>query len=59
MAAGDQRAKSQKMAQDLKERGIWHGRRMTKPTHANYPKLTEVGSAAYRRLQMKSRAGNR
>lgn len=59
MSAGDQKAKSQKMAQDLKDRGIWHGRHMTKPMHANYPKLTEVGSAAYRRLQAKQRAGNR
>ena len=31
MAASDQRAKSQKMAADLLARGIWHGKRMTKP----------------------------
>lgn len=53
MALSDQRNRSQKMAKDMLEKGIWHGRRMTKPTHANYPKLNETGSAAYRRLQQK------
>lgn len=53
MALSDQRNRSQKMAKDLLDRGIYHGKRTTKPTHANYPKPNEVGSAAYRRLQKK------
>ena len=51
MGKAEQKAKNSKMAADLVARGIWHGRRMTKPSHANYPKLNEVGSAAYRRLR--------
>lgn len=47
------RKKDHERAAYLKSIGIWHGRRMTKPTHANYPKLTETGSAAYRRMQAK------
>jgi hypothetical protein len=31
MSASDQRAKSQKMAQDMAKRGIYHGRRLTSP----------------------------
>lgn len=50
MGAAENRAKNSKMAADLKTRGIFHGKRMTKPTHCNYPKPNEVGSAAYRRL---------
>lgn len=54
MALADQRAKSAKMAKDLIARGFYHGRRQSSP----YPnsggmtfRLTDVGSAAYRRRQ--------
>lgn len=40
------------MASDLKARGIYHGRRMSQGL-SNSPKLTDVGSAAYRRLRAK------
>lgn len=46
----NKRAKDQKMAQDLVRRGIYHGRRMSVGL-SNIPKLTDVGSAAYRRLR--------
>lgn len=51
MGAAENRAKSSKMASDMKAKGIYHGKRTTKPTHANYPKSNEVGSAAYRRMR--------
>lgn len=51
MGASERRNKSQANAADLLRRGFWHGRRQSKPTHSNYPNLTDVGSAAYRRLQ--------
>ncbi|WP_157836719.1 hypothetical protein [Mycolicibacterium phlei] len=40
------------MAADLVKRGIWHGRRFA-PWYQgiNYPRLDDVGSAAYRRLK--------
>lgn len=57
MGASEQRQKSSKMASDMVKKGIWHGRRMTSPTHNNYP-VNEPGSAAYRRL-MKSRRGKK
>lgn len=50
MAAGERRTKDQKMAEDLRRRGFFHGKRQSRPTHYNYPVLTDVGSAAYRRL---------
>lgn len=53
MSASSNREKNSKMAADLKNRGIYHGKRMTSPTHNNYPKLTDSGSAAYRRLMKK------
>jgi hypothetical protein len=53
MGAQEQRAKSAKMASDMVKKGIWHGRRMTSPTHCNYPKPNEIGSAAYRRRMAK------
>lgn len=31
MGLGENRAKSQKMAQELKARGIYHGKRMSRP----------------------------
>lgn len=55
MSAADQKQRSQKTAEDLKKRGIYHGKRTTTPRHANYPKLTEVGSAAYRRMRASMR----
>jgi hypothetical protein len=47
---GARRKKDQEMAADLVKRGIYHGKR-NHPSHQgiNYPKLTDVGSAAYRR----------
>lgn len=53
MAASDQRAKSQKMAQDLRARGIFHGRRMTRP-YPNSGGLTMTagpGSSKYQRMK--------
>lgn len=41
MSAADQRAKSAKMAADLVKRGIYHGKRTTKPS-ANSGGLTMV-----------------
>lgn len=55
MGASEQRQKSSKMASDMVKKGIYHGRRMTTPRHANYPAFNEVGSAAYRRLMAKRR----
>lgn len=52
MALSDQRSKSQKMAMDLVKRGIFHGRRMTRP-YPNSGGLTMVnapGSSKYQRL---------
>lgn len=49
-----QSAKDSQMAADLKARGIYHGKRLTKGL-TNIPNLTDVGSAAYRRLQAKRR----
>lgn len=43
--------KDQERAAFLKAQGIWHGRRMTKGL-SNIPKVTDVGSAAYRRRQL-------
>ena len=43
------RKKNHEMASHLKKLGIYHGKRMTSPTHNNYPSQDEVGSAAYRR----------
>lgn len=54
MGAAENRAKSSKMAADLKARGIFHGKRTTTPHHNNLP-VDEAGSAAYRRLKKKQR----
>lgn len=48
--ASNKGQKDSKMAGDLVKKGIYHGKRQTVPTHNNYPKLTQIGSAAYRRL---------
>lgn len=58
MAKAERKAKMQKMASDLIARGYPHGKRASRPTHANYPKMGEVGSAAYRRLLAKKRKSN-
>lgn len=55
MGASEQRAKSAKMASDMVKKGIWHGRRMTSPRHANYPNPGEVGSTKYQRLMQTAR----
>lgn len=55
MGLADSRTRSQKMAADMVARGIYHGKRTTKPHHCNYPALNEVGSAAYRRRQAKGK----
>lgn len=52
MGAAENRAKNSKMAADLKARGIFHGKRLTKGL-SNIPKMGDVGSAAYRRLRNK------
>lgn len=47
---GSTRAKDQKMAKDLADRGEYHGYRHAPVTQGiNYPRLTDVGSAAARR----------
>lgn len=53
---GNRRQKDQHMAEMLKQRGIFHGMRVTKGLD-NIPKLTDVGSAAYRRLVATQRSG--
>lgn len=55
MGASEQRQKSSKMAADMVKKGIWHGRRMTSPRHANYPAMNEVGSTKYQRLMQTAR----
>jgi hypothetical protein len=50
MGAAENRAKNSKMAADLKNRGIYHGKRLTKGLD-NIPKIGETGSAAYRRMR--------
>lgn len=49
MSKGAIAKKNNAMAMDLKAKGIYHGKRVTIPKHNNYPNLSEVGSAAYRR----------
>jgi hypothetical protein len=47
---GRLKAKNQSMAADLVKHGFYHGHRHHPWTQGiNYPKLTDVGSAAYRR----------
>lgn len=45
--------KDSKMAADLAKRGIYHGKRQTSTLAPPVPKISDVGSAAYRRLQAK------
>ncbi|BCO56146.1 hypothetical protein MINTM005_13900 [Mycobacterium intracellulare] len=49
---GARRKKDQEMAAALEKQGIWHGRRFH-PWYQgiNYPHLSDVGSAAYRRAR--------
>lgn len=57
MGAAEQRNKSAKMAADLVKRGIWHGKRMTRP----YPDSggttmsNGAGSSKYKRYQERMR----
>lgn len=47
---GKRRSKDQEMAKDLVKRGIFHGHRNAPWNQGiNYPRLTDVGSAAARR----------
>lgn len=47
---GSRRAKDQKMAKDLVARGEFHGYRHSPTTQGiNFPRLTDIGSAAHRR----------
>ncbi len=50
MAKAERRAKDAKMAAALIAAGYPHGRRRTSGL-SNIPKLTDVGSAAYRRMK--------
>lgn len=52
MAASDRRTKDQGMAADLIKRGYPHGRRMSSGL-SNIPDITDVGSAAHRRMVQK------
>lgn len=54
MGASERRVKDQKMAADLIKRGYYHGKRQSKGLD-NVPKMTEHGSAAYRRMNPLSR----
>lgn len=45
--------KDKEMAAALKRRGIYHGVRLTKTNAPPVPNLSDVGSAAYRRLMKK------
>lgn len=54
MGRAEHKAKNSAMAADLKARGYYHGKRMSKGL-SNIPSLGEVGSAAYRRLKAKEK----
>lgn len=47
--------KDKAMAADLKRRGINHGKRTTSTHAPAAPKMSDVGSAAYRRLMDRKR----
>lgn len=54
MSAGARRNKDQEMAKMLVANGIWHGKRFNPWNQGiNWPDLTQVGSAAYRRTLKK------
>lgn len=57
MAGKASSAKNSAMAADLKKRGIYHGKRLTKGL-SNIP-TNEAGSAAYRRLRARTVNNNR
>ncbi|QGJ92034.1 hypothetical protein SEA_KEELAN_70 [Gordonia phage Keelan] len=62
MGAAENKVKNSKMASDLVARGIYHGKRMTKslaPNPLSPGFLSEVGSAAYRRLTAEQQRKNR
>lgn len=54
MAANDRRNvranRDKEMAADLRRRGIYHGMHQTKTNAPPIPPLSDMGSAAYRRL---------
>lgn len=55
MGKAEDRNKHQKMAEDLRKRGIFHGKRLSKPypnSGGEYSQswVSRVGSAAYQRL---------
>lgn len=50
MASKQQGMASAAWAKSMKERGIWHGKRITTPHHNNVP-VDAAGSAAYRRMR--------
>lgn len=52
MGSAEKRAKDSNMAAYLKAHGIYHGKRLSSPSHNNNP-VNETGSAAYRRLMKK------
>lgn len=51
--ANDRSTKDKEMAAHLKKRGIFHGIRQTHTRCEPRPNLSDVGSAAYRRMQAK------
>lgn len=56
MSAADQRTRSQAMAADLLKRGIWHGKRTTKP----YPDsggLTMTSGPGSSKAQRRAKGG--
>lgn len=50
MGKGEIAAKNKAMAAYLRDRGIYHGKRLSVGV-SNIPSVTDVGSAAYRRLK--------
>jgi hypothetical protein len=54
--SANSRQKDRESAAHLKARGIYHGKRMSKGLD-NIPNLSDVGSAAYRRLKGYTKKG--
>lgn len=53
MGAAERRNKDKMMAADLKSRGIPHGKRPFAGL-SNLPSMSDIGSAAYRRIRRKN-----
>lgn len=51
------RTRDKEAAAHLRSRGIFHGRRLTSGL-SNIPSMSDIGSAAYRRLMAKTTASN-